>query len=117
MKTLCNENGESVYLFPDFIPIRFDEDLGQWWIKDEMVEDIPHFYVLHENVIEPKMWYPRKYKYQEDEWLFNVDWDGEDFKIYKNLHRKLNKMLKVFYQKGVLTKEEMNDLFNSDDLI
>ena len=36
MKTLCNEYEESVYLFPDFIPIRFDEDMGQWWIKDYM---------------------------------------------------------------------------------
>ena len=61
MKTLCNEVGESVYLFPDFIPIRFDEDLGQWWIKDDMIPDIPHYYVLFEDVIEPKNWYKKKY--------------------------------------------------------
>ena len=56
MKPLCNEVGESVYLFPDFIPIRFDEDLGQWWIKDDMIPDITHYYVLFEDVIEPKNW-------------------------------------------------------------
>ena len=117
MKTLCNEFQESVYLFPDFIPIRFDEDLGQWWIQDKMIADIPHFYTLHEDVDEPKNWYKKKYKYDDGQWKLNVDWDADDIKIYKNLHRKLNKMLKVFYQKGVLTKEEMNDLFNSDDLI
>ena len=117
MKTLCNEIGESVYLFPDFIPIKWDEDAGQWLIQDQVINDIPHYYVLHEKVSEPKMWYSKKYKYLDGEWLFNVDWDGEDFKVYKNLHRKLNKMLKVFYQKGVLTKEEMINLFNTDDLL
>ena len=107
MKTLCNELEESVYLFPDFIPIRFDEDMGQWWIKDEMIPDLPHYYVLHENIEEPKNWYKKKYK-------FNPDWDGEDMELKRNFHRKLNKMLKVFYRKKLLTKKEMNDLFNTE---
>ena len=115
MKTLCNELEESVYLFPDFIPIRFDEDMGQWWIKDEMIPDLPHFYVLHEDVEEPKNWYKKKYKYTPgDGWRFNPDWDAEDMKLNRNLHRKLNKMLKVFYRKKLITKKEMKDLFNTD---
>ncbi len=117
MKTLCNEVGESVYLFPDFIPIRFDEDLGQWWIKDDMIPDIPHYYVLFEDVIEPKNWYKKKYKYVEGQWMLNPDWDADDLKTHKILERKLNKMLKVFYQKDILTKAEMNNLFNTDDTL
>jgi len=116
MKTLCNEYEESVYLFPDFIPIRFDEDLGQWWIDNTMIPDLPHYYILHEDVEEPKNWYKKKYKFNPtDGWRFNPDWDGEDLKLHRNFERKLHKMLKVLYQKDILTKEEMNNLFNTDD--
>ena len=34
--------------------------------------------------------------------------------LKRNFHRKLNKMLKVFYRKKLLTKKEMNDLFNTE---
>jgi hypothetical protein len=36
-------------------------------------------------------------------------------KLNQSLHRKLNKMLKVFYRKKLITKKEMNELFNTDD--
>ena len=117
MKTLCNEFQESVYLFPDFIPIRFEEDLGQWWIQDKMIEDIPHFYTLHEDVDEPKNWYKKKYKYEDGQWHLNPDWDADDLKMHRNFERKLHKMLKVLYKKDIITEDEMNDLFNTDDML
>ena len=47
----------------------------------------------------------------------NVDWDADDLKTHKTLERKLHKMLKVFYQKDIITKDEMNNLFNTDDAL
>ena len=115
MKTICDENGISIYLFPDFIPVELNTETGEWTIGDRVITDIPKNYSLCEGLEEPSNWACKKYSLNEkDEWELNY-YDDEKTWDITVVERKVNKVLKMLHDKDLLTSEELNSLYETDE--
>ena len=58
----------------------------------------------------PRQWSPRKYFYIDGEWKFDPGWDGEDFYDVKNIFRKFDRLLKVMFDKDLISSNWRNFL-------
>ena len=115
MKTICNESGQSIYLFPDFIPVALNAETGEWTVGDRVITDVPDSYILYEGLDEPSNWACGKYSVTEKgEWHINY-YDDEKTWDITVVERKVNKVLKMLHDKDLLTSEELNSLYETDD--
>lgn len=118
MKTICNEFGHSIYIFPDFVPVEFDEEIEKWKIGSKVIEEIPTEYLLYEDMEElngPKNdWLYGRYSVEDGKWV-ETYWESTDRTVYNTslVEIKINKLLKIMYERNVLTEDEMNSIYEN----
>jgi len=102
-------------LFPDFIPVALNAETGEWTVGDKVITDIPDSYILYEGLDEPSNWACGKYSITEKgEWNINY-YDDEKTWDITVVERKINKVLKMLHDKDLLTSEELNSLYETDE--
>ncbi len=119
MKTILNESDLSLFIVPDFIPIDVvsDEEVKVGEISYNMAEMPEKLKVVDVGDVLPRQWSPRKYFYTDGEWKFNTGWDGEDFYDVKNISRKFDRLLKVMFDKDLISAIELEKLSGEVDYI
>jgi len=113
MKTLVNSKNESVFLIPEFIPIKENKD-GTWTVGEKILDstELQDSYTVYEVSMDnlPRQWSPKKYFFDGKDWNFNANWDGVDYNDNKNLERKVHRLIKILHDKDILDTAELHKL-------